>query len=85
MGPLYHVVDPGNRQRALEELRRVLRPGAPAIVAFPLNPWGILRAGLAEFPEEYAQLSVSVGCSETGLRRAAGKRSPRPCFSRHPG
>jgi len=55
MGPLYHIVEPADRQRALCELRRVLKPGAPAIVAF-LNPWGILRAGLSEFPEEYINL-----------------------------
>ncbi|MFO8033721.1 MAG: class I SAM-dependent methyltransferase [Candidatus Bipolaricaulota bacterium] len=53
MGPLYHIVEPADRQRALCELRRVLKPGAPAIVAF-LNPWGILRAGLSEFPEAFA-------------------------------
>lgn len=57
MGPLYHIVDPDRRQRALSELRRVLKPGAPAIVAF-LNPWGILRSGLYEFPDEYADLDL---------------------------
>lgn len=52
MGPLYHIVDETGRGRALAELHRVLKPGAPAIVSF-LNPWGILRAGLTEFPKEY--------------------------------
>ncbi len=55
MGPLYHIVDPDRRQKALRQLRRVLKPGAPAIIAF-LNPWGILRSGLYEFPGEYADL-----------------------------
>jgi SAM-dependent methyltransferase len=27
MGPLYHLIDPGDRRRALAEARRVLRPG----------------------------------------------------------
>jgi len=53
MGPLYHIVERAGRAQALGELQRILRPGAPAVVAF-LNPWGILRAGLAEFPEQYA-------------------------------
>ncbi len=52
MGPLYHIVDEDGRAQALRELRRILKPGAPAVVSF-LNPWGILRAGLAEFPEAY--------------------------------
>ncbi len=53
LGPLYHLVEEADRQRALSELRRVLSPGAPAVIAF-LNPWGILRAGLSEFPSEYS-------------------------------
>lgn len=52
LGPMYHIVDEADRHAALGELRRVLKPGAPAIVGF-LNPWGILRSGLTEFPEEY--------------------------------
>jgi S-adenosylmethionine-dependent methyltransferase len=51
--PLYHLVKEDDRRAALQELRRVLRPGAPAIVSF-LNPWGILRSGLSEFPQEYS-------------------------------
>jgi SAM-dependent methyltransferase len=60
MGPLYHIVAEAGRAQALAELRRILRPGAPAIVAF-LNPWGILRAGLTEFPESYARLDYVRG------------------------
>lgn len=60
LGPLYHLIEEADRQQALSELRRVLSPGAPAIIAF-LNPWGILRSGLAEFPSEYADYNhVSV-------------------------
>jgi len=60
LGPLYHLIEERDRQQALSELYRVLRPNAPAIIAF-LNPWGILRSGLTEFPSEYADYNhVSV-------------------------
>jgi len=52
LGPLYHIVDPAQRAKALAELHRVLKPGAPAVVGF-INPWGVLRGGLTEFPGEY--------------------------------
>ncbi len=53
LGPMYHLVSAEDRATALGELRRVLKPGAPAIVGF-INPWGILRSGLTEFPTFYA-------------------------------
>jgi ubiquinone/menaquinone biosynthesis C-methylase UbiE len=53
LGPMYHIVREEERAATLAELRRVLKPGAPAIVGF-INPWGILRSGLVEFPSEYA-------------------------------
>lgn len=53
LGPMYHLVDPGERQKALAELHRILKPGAPAIVGF-INPWGVLRGGLTEFPDSYS-------------------------------
>jgi ubiquinone/menaquinone biosynthesis C-methylase UbiE len=53
LGPMYHLVNEADRRAALDELRRVLKPGAPAIVGF-LNPWGILRSGLTEFPQQYS-------------------------------
>ncbi len=52
LGPMYHIVSEEDRRAALRELHRVLKPGAPAIVGF-INPWGVLRAGLAEFPSFY--------------------------------
>lgn len=53
LGPMYHLITPADRKAALVELHRILKPGAPAIVGF-INPWGILRSGLTEFPEQYA-------------------------------
>lgn len=34
MGPLYHLVDPADRARALAEARRVARPGGVVVAAF---------------------------------------------------
>lgn len=53
LGPLYHLVAEADRSKALSEFRRILKPGAPGIVGF-INPWGVLRAGLNEFPAFYA-------------------------------
>ena len=54
LGPMYHIVEEADRAQALAELHRILRPGAPAIVGF-INPWGVLRAGLIEFTNLYAE------------------------------
>ncbi|MFC2083001.1 class I SAM-dependent methyltransferase [Candidatus Bipolaricaulota bacterium] len=53
LGPMYHIVEEDDRLQALSELHRILKPGAPAIVGF-INPWGLLRSGLSEFPQLYA-------------------------------
>jgi SAM-dependent methyltransferase len=52
LGPMYHIVSEEDRRSALNELHRILKPGAPAIVGF-INPWGVLRSGLTEFPSFY--------------------------------
>jgi len=57
LGPMYHIVEPSERAKALAELHRLLKPGAPAIVGF-INPWGVLRGGLTEFPNDYSDGSL---------------------------
>jgi ubiquinone/menaquinone biosynthesis C-methylase UbiE len=73
LGPMYHIVNEADRRAALDELRRVLKPGAPAIVGF-LNPWGILRSGLTEFPEQYSDepaiRKLLTTCVQVGEQRA---------------
>ena len=72
MGPLYHIVDEDGRARAISELRRILKPGAPAVVAF-LNPWGILHAGrAAEGGVRGRPLRGSGGVRSGDARRAGG-------------
>jgi ubiquinone/menaquinone biosynthesis C-methylase UbiE len=55
LGPLYHLIDRAKRLVSLNELKRILKPGAVAIVAY-LNSWGILRCGVADFPERYGDM-----------------------------
>ncbi len=52
LGPLYHLIERGDRSLALSEMIRILKPGGRAIVAF-LNSWGLLRTGVAGFPHRF--------------------------------
>ncbi|MDE3001383.1 MAG: methyltransferase domain-containing protein [Gemmatimonadota bacterium] len=52
LGPLYHLIERGDRSRALSETTRILKPGGRAIVAF-LNAWGLLRSGVVDFPKRF--------------------------------
>ena len=64
LGPLYHLVEEADRSLALTELHRILRPGAPAIIGF-INPWGVLRAGLTEFPDLYTDYETVAALLES--------------------
>jgi hypothetical protein len=55
LGPHYHLVDQSKRLAALADLRRVLKASGVGTVAY-LNSWGILRCGVGDFPERYADL-----------------------------
>lgn len=57
LGPMYHLIGEEARHAALTEFRRILKPGAPGIVGF-INPWGVLRGGLFEFPDAYSDYAV---------------------------
>jgi S-adenosylmethionine-dependent methyltransferase len=52
LGPLLHLIEPAERTKALAELKRVLKPGGVAIVAY-LNAWGLIRTGVTDFPQRY--------------------------------
>lgn len=55
LGPFYHLPDPDDRNRAVAELGRVLRPGGPAFVAL-MPRYAFLRRSLA-IPDERRHLA----------------------------
>lgn len=57
LGPMYHILDSGQRDRALRELARILKPRGVAIIAY-LNSWGIMKTGISDFPSWYEDISV---------------------------
>ena len=57
MGPMYHLIAAPDRASALSELRRILKPGGVAVVAY-LNSWGLIRTGIVDFPHWYKDISV---------------------------
>ncbi len=52
MGPLYHLSDESDREAALANFFRALKPGAKAIIAY-LNAWGLIQTGMIDFPSKY--------------------------------
>ena len=79
LGPLYHIIEPDGRRAALSEVHRILRPGAPAIVGF-INPWGVLRGGLTEFPGLYADASHIRPLLETAIQAGAQEAFTEAAF-----
>jgi ubiquinone/menaquinone biosynthesis C-methylase UbiE len=50
LGPMYHIVDPTERGKVLQELKRILAPQGVAIIAY-LNSWGLIKTGIVDFPQ----------------------------------
>ena len=51
MGPLYHLLDEADRQQALAEAARVVRPGGPIFAAF-ITRYAAHLDGVRRYPEE---------------------------------
>lgn len=79
LGPMYHIVSADGRQSALRELHRILKPGAPAIVGF-INPWGVLRSGLTEFPDLYADRDAVKSLTDTYVQEGEQRAFTEAAF-----
>ena len=75
-GPLSHVVEPDDRERALAELRRVARPGAPLFVSV-MGRLGAYRSTV-QWPGCWEQ--VFPGVPETGRTRMGPHAAPTHNF-----
>lgn len=56
LGPMYHLVKPEDRQKSLQEFRRVLKQNGVGIIGY-LNSWGLMRTGINDFPSRYQDIS----------------------------
>lgn len=56
LGPMYHIIEPENRQKALQEFHRVLKVNGIGIIGY-LNSWGLMRTGINDFPSRYQDIS----------------------------
>ncbi len=52
LGPQYHIIERSGRIKALSELKRILKVGGTAIVAY-LNSWGLIRTGITDLTQRY--------------------------------
>jgi len=78
LGPMYHLIHVPDRAQALRELFRALKPGGLAVVAY-LNSWGILRTGIADFPQRYRDAAF-VRSMLGELRFEGGLRGFTECY-----
>src|SRR5690554_1102680 len=52
MGPMYHVINREERIAILKNVKRILKKGGVAIIAY-LNAWGVTRSLMEESPNVY--------------------------------
>ena len=56
MGPMYHLVEKEERQSALSELRRIIKPGGMAVVTY-FGSYGMLRLGIADLANRFQNIA----------------------------
>ena len=79
MGPMYHLTGADDRRAGLRELKRILKPGGLAIVAY-LNSWGLIRTGVVDFPGWYNDISVLRSMLEEHTFEAASMSGFTECY-----
>lgn len=57
MGPMYHIIDSGDRLKTLQNVWRILKPAGTALITY-LNSWGLIRTGFSDFPTWYQDIST---------------------------
>lgn len=55
MGPLYHLQKVEERNKVLEDVKRILKPKGKALLSY-INTIGVLRASVSEFPGSFEEL-----------------------------
>lgn len=55
MGPMYHIHSKEQRRKILNECRRILKPKGVILITY-INSWGVLKAGISEFPYEFQEI-----------------------------
>lgn len=71
LGPMYHVIQKKDRTHILRETRRILKESGIAMVAY-INTWGVIRAGLTEFPEHLTDMTFMQALLDEFVREGAG-------------
>ena len=83
MGPMYHLHKEVDRQKVLQEARRILKTGGVAIVTY-INTWGVLKASLREVPESFEELEHFEHYMEGGLIFSAEESFTETFFATPP-
>lgn len=55
MGPMYHIHSKNERISILNTCRDLLKPGGIVLISY-MNAWGIVKAGVTEFPELFQDI-----------------------------
>ncbi|MEO1194312.1 MAG: class I SAM-dependent methyltransferase [Pseudomonadota bacterium] len=75
LGPLYHLVEAGERARAVKEALRVLKPGGVAFFAF-ISRYAAFHFNTKMFPEQIGEKEdLTRRIFESGLYRPEGKET----------
>jgi SAM-dependent methyltransferase len=56
MGPMYHLSNASDRNKVLREAHRIVKDDGIVFISY-INNYGLLRAGLSEFPDSFRELT----------------------------
>jgi ubiquinone/menaquinone biosynthesis C-methylase UbiE len=82
MGPMFHLTEPADRQRALAETFRVLRPGGTAVVTAMGRYFLMFKEVVSNSIRDQAVLERILAITASGLRQSPD--GPFPAYSHRP-